>query len=113
MGLSASSLNPISKVSHRVTVPQAYTVENQSEVSDAFTEALKTTGANSVMAAPPVQYATATITTNRINQLEKNQEANRAYNDLAASFEGISTAYDQSSAATNYSMVGSRLDLFA
>ena len=113
MGLSASSLNPISSVEYRIATPQAYTVENQAEVSDAFEQALQTTGTGSVTAAPPVRYATANITTNRISQMQKNQETSRAYNDLAASFEGISTAYDAKSSGTSYAMVGSRLDLFA
>lgn len=114
MGLSASSLNPISAIEYRTTVPQAYTVENQSEVSDSFVEAMRGMGyANRVDAAAPVQYATASVSTNRIEMLQKNQEANKAYNDLAASFGGVSVSYGSARQAESYAVIGSRFDAFA
>ena len=114
MGLSASSLNPISAIEYRTTVPQAYTVENQSEVSDSFVEAMRGAGyANRVDATAPVQYATASVTTNRIEQLQRNQEANKAYNDLAASFGGVNVSYGAGRQAENYAVLGSQFDAFA
>ena len=114
MGLSASSLNPISSIEYRTTIPQAYNVENQSEVSDSFIEAMRGAGyANRVDAAAPVQYATASVSTNRIEQLHKNQEANKAYNDLAASFGGAAVSYGASSQANGYAVLGGQFDSFA
>ena len=114
MGLSASSLNPISAIEYRTTVPQAYTVENQSEVSDSFVEAMNSVGyANRVDAASPVQYATASVTTNRVEQLQKNQEANKAYNDLAASFGGTAAFYGAGRQAESYAVLGGQFDAFA
>lgn len=114
MGLSASSLNPISSIEYRTTIPQAYSVENQSEVSDSFVEAMQGAGAlNRVDAAPPVQYANASVTTNRIEQLHKNQEANKAYNDLASSFNGVNVSYGASRQAAGYEILGGSFDSFA
>ena len=114
MGLSASSLNPISAIEYRTTIPQAYTVENESEVSDSFVESLRGAGySNRVDAVSPVQYATANVSVNRIEQLQKNQETNKAYNDLAASFGGVSVAYGNASQSLGYSVVGSMFDSFA
>ena len=114
MGLSASSLNPISAIEYRTTVPQAYTVENQSEVSDSFVEAMRGVGyANRVDAVAPVQYATASVTTNRMEQLQKNQEVSKAYNDLAASFAGTTVSYGAGRQAAGYEVLGGQFDAFA
>lgn len=114
MGLSASSLNPISAIEYRTTIPQAYSVENQSEVSDSFVEAMKgVAGTNRVDAAPPVQYANASVSTNRVTQLHKNQEANKAYNDLASSFGGAAVSYGASRQAAGYEVLGGQFDSFA
>ena len=114
MGLSASSLNPISAIEYRTTVPQAYTVENQSEVSGSFVEAMRGAGyANRVDAAAPVQYATANVTTNRIEQLQRTQEANKAYKDLAASFGGVNVSYGAGRQAEGYAVLGGQFDAFA
>ena len=114
MGLSAASMNPISSIEYRVTTPQAYNVENQSEVSDSFVEAMQSVGyANRVEASSPVQYATASVSTNRISQLERNRDVNQAYNDIAAGFNGVGISYGSNMQNTNYAVVGSQLDLFA
>ncbi|MCR5546110.1 MAG: hypothetical protein K6F30_06470 [Lachnospiraceae bacterium] len=114
MGLSASSLNPISSIEYRVTTPQAYNVSNESEVSDSFVESLNSIDfSNRVDAAAPVQYATASVTTNRINQIQKNQEVNQAYNDIAASFGNQSISYGANSKNSGYELLGSQLDLYA
>ena len=114
MGLSASSLNPISAIEYRTTIPQAYRVENRSEVSDSFVEAMRGAEyANRVDAAAPVQYATANVTTSRIEMLQKSQEANKAYNDLAASFGGVNISYGTGRQAESYAVIGSQFDAFA
>ena len=114
MGLSASSMNPIVGIEYRVTTPQSYNLENKSEVSDSFVESLKASGfSNRVEGAAPVQYATASVTTNRIAQVQKNQEVNQAYNAIASSFGNQSISYGADSRNTSFNMLGSQLDLFA
>ena len=114
MGLSASSLNPISAIEYKMTTPRAYNVENQSEVSDSFVESLQASGySKRVEGAAPVQYATASVTTNRVSQVQKNQEVNRAYNAIAASFDGFSVSYGADRKNSSFEMLGSQLDLFA
>ncbi len=107
-------MNPISAIEYRVTTPQSYNVSNESEVSDSFVESLNSTGySNRVDAAAPVQYATASISTNRIGQIQKNQEVNQAYNSIAASFGNQSISYGADSKNTGYELLGSQLDLYA
>lgn len=114
MGLSASSLNPISAIEYKTTTPRAYNVENQSEVSDSFVESLQASGyTNRIEGAAPVVYATASATTNRIAQVQKNQEVNQAYNSIAASFENFSVSYGADLKYSSFDMLGSQLDLFA
>lgn len=114
MGLSASSLNPINAIEYKVTTPMAYNVENQSEVSDSFVESLQASGyTNRVDAAAPVVYATASVSTNRIAQVQRNQEVNQAYNSIAASFDNQSISYGANRQNNTYEMLGSQLDLYA
>ena len=84
MALSSSSMRPASGISYSSSRPMAYAVDYQSRVSSAFEDSLKVNGVDDIQAAAPVQYATATRTTNAIRQLEANRETNSAYNDLAA-----------------------------
>ena len=115
MGLSASSMNPISGISYRSTVPQAYTIDNQSDFSDAFTDSVKSLpSADAVEGAAPVQYATAYTMTRRVSQLEDSQRINEGLNSIARGFEGIATGYGSRGDVTRgYGMVGSQIDPFA
>ncbi len=122
MGLSVTRIGAVnsaygaSGVSQIGTVEQKpinYAIDNQSEVSGAFKSSLVGLGRDSVTGAAPVQYPTAQIETNRINQVEKNQEANRAFNAVAgAHLESVAT-YNAASMVQSYGMVGSQVDLFA
>ena len=113
MGLSVSSMNPISSVSNVTTTPQMYAVSNESQISSSFEDSMKINNTGSVFPTIPVQYPTAMVTENTINQIQSNQTVNQAYNNLAASFTGLSTGYDANSNANAYNMVGSNLDVFA
>ena len=115
MGLSTASLNPIQGVSYRSVVPQSYTVSNEADFSDAFTDSVKDlSSADSVMGPTPVQYPTATLRTKQIGQIEANQKINDGLNSIAMGFEGRATGYNSGGfSAMGYGMVGSRIDLFA
>lgn len=113
MALSSSSMRPASGISYSSSRPMAYAVDYQSRVSSAFEDSLKVNGVDDIQAAAPVQYATATRTTNAIRQLEANRETNSAYNDLAASFNGATTGYDRASHAQNFATIGANIDTFA
>jgi hypothetical protein len=92
------------------TRQSAVILENQSQVSDAFTESARIHGADgSVEAVPPVQYATASVESSRHTAAVKNQEMNQAYNAIADSFSGA-TGYDHTLSATNYTGIGQNVD---
>lgn len=92
--------------------PMNYAVENKTDFSVAFAEALSRTSAASIKAASPVGYANAQKVDSTA-QAVKAQEANRAYNSIAQNFSGISTGYSAASMATGYEMIGSSFDSIA
>ncbi|RKM57935.1 hypothetical protein D6855_12870 [Butyrivibrio sp. CB08] len=100
--------------------PMNYPVKNEGSVSDAFME---TGMSNAIMNVPPVVYPNAQEIPKAddesdplalsINTVQKSQEANRMYNDVASKFQGMTTGYAQNSEALSYGMSGSAIDLYA
>ncbi len=113
MGLSVASLEPISSLKQVSTRPEAYAVENQAEVSDAFSEAMKTAGADRVSGAAPVVYPNAQTQVNEVDRIGRSKQVSDVYNKIASSFKGATTGYDANSNAASYGMVGSNIDLYA
>ena len=115
MGLSASSMNPVQGITYRSTVPQAYSIENKSDFSDAFVQSVESLpSADAVEGAAPVQYPTASVVSRHIGQLEDSKRVAAGLNSIAASFEGLTTGYGRSGVGSRgYGMVGSTVDLFA
>lgn len=101
--------------------PMNYTVNNESEVSDAFAE----TGMDgSVKSVPPVVYPNArTVESSEGDEsnplklsadvARKSQQVNRFYNDVASGFRGMITGYNGSTQGLSYEMPGGTIDLFA
>jgi hypothetical protein len=93
-----------------------YALKNESKVSDAYTQSVeKTQGVgpfSSIGATNPVQYPNAREVDPAV-AVEKSQSANQKFNQVAASFSGLTTGYGSDSSAYGYSMVGSTLDLYA
>ena len=114
-GLSSASMNPIQQVTYRESVDQAYTIDNQSDFSDAFVDSVRDlSSAESVEGVPPVQYPTANVLTRRIGQIEEGMRVNAGYNSIAAGYEGVTVGYGRGGAASQgFGMVGSTIDLFA
>ena len=115
-GISPFGMSPIRPVSTREVRPQNFNVENESEVSDAFKESLEVNGGSGITGPSPVQYANASSKETEAAALEnaKNAtEVNDYYNKVAESFGGASTSYDAGGNASQYSMVGSHIDLLA
>ena len=117
MGLSVSSLRPITSVSYSQVTPKAYAVGNESEVSDVFRESVQNQGYDRVNEAPPVQYATAerkqvSSTSNRTGLLE-NQRMNQAFNKYLAGFLGKTTSYGVEGIGESVSFVGNHIDMYA
>ncbi len=113
-GISPMSMNPIMSVRSVETKPQNYAVENQSDVSDAFSQSLAVNGASGIMGPPPVQYANAQVSENETAQAGVDSaRANRYFNDIASAYQGMSTSYNANGAAEQYSMVGNSIDLMA
>jgi hypothetical protein len=114
MGLSVASLRPISGLSYVQQKPMNYTVDNQSDVSGAFVESMENASPAKVDAAPPVRYPTAQVSSiDSAEQVTRNQQVNRAYNNIASRYSGTVTGYGQDRAARAYGTVGQALDLFA
>ena len=99
--------------------PLNYNIKNKSEVSDDF---LETGMSGAIMNVPPVVYPNAQVVSKddendplalSANVVQKSQEANRMYNDIASRFQNMTVGYDQSSAGTSYGMTGNAIDLMA
>ena len=115
-GISSLSMNPVRPISASSVSPQNFSVENESEVSDAFSESLAVNGTDGITGPAPVQYANASRTRTDEAALENARsatEVNDYYNKVASSFEGASTSYDAGGNASGYAMVGSHIDLLA
>lgn len=108
------SMSPISTVRAVETKPQNYAVENESEVSDAFSQSLAANGVNGIIAPTPVQYTNAQTEETRIGGASADEaRMNRFFNDIASAYQGMSTSYDANGAAGQYAMIGSNIDLTA
>ena len=100
--------------------PMNYTIKNESEVSDAF---VQNRAQATIPNVTPVGYPNAQIISGdsdeedpmklAIGAVQKSQEVNKAYNDVAGKFQGMTVGYSQSQAGYGYEMAGSKLDLFA
>ena len=104
------STSPVSSVGSVETVPMNYAVDNESEVSDVYTQMMRTSGAGSIKGPSPVAYPNAQIQENQISQVQEQSKANSYYNDIAKGFSGMNTSYDASGAGSSYQMVGSQFD---
>lgn len=114
MGLSVASLNPISNVTMVTAKEQAYSISNQSGVSQAYKESINNTVTPKAVRGPaPVQYATARYDVSSNRGIQANRRMTRAYNDIAAGFNGVSTSYDRNRQASSYDLTGQGVDLFA
>ena len=115
MSLSVEGVRPVSgamSVSYIQPRPNAYQIENQSEVSDSYRQTQAVTPQDAVGAARPVRYANTDMAAQRASRMEESQRANKAYNDLVGSFGSKVSGYDSGLGATSYEVVGSNIDLF-
>ncbi len=113
-GIGPMSMNPISAIRPREIRPQNYAVENESEISDAFSESLEVNGANGITGPAPVQYTNAQATEFGGSGQRSSPSAARVsqfYNQVASSFQGAPTSYDAGGNAGQYAMIGSNIDL--
>lgn len=113
MGLSVTDLDPVSSVRRVTQRPEAYAVSNEAEVSDAFSESMKTASTNRVNGPAPVVYPNAQIQTNEVGQIRRSQQVSDVYNKIASSFGGAATGYGADMKAASYDMVGSNIDVYA
>lgn len=116
MSLAINAINAYSGMS--TVRPMNYSVQNQSEVSAAYTESTKE--AKSVGTFPsirnvdPVQYANANVVSvDPMEKLAKTQSVSKDLNAIASGFSGAITGYGSDSQSYGYQMVGSTLDLYA
>lgn len=66
MGLSVSAIRPYSSVSYTQKVDNAYALENQSEISDSYLDAVKNMNSLAdIDPSTPVQYANAQRVSNK------------------------------------------------
>lgn len=95
-------------------VNNAYNIENESQVSSAYTERAKAPESiNGVSPSDPVTYSNAVVQKNAVNHVDSSIEANKAYNALADEFAGQNVSYDRYSKGASYSMIGAHIDAYA
>lgn len=109
-----SSMNAISQISYVTQKPQSYALDNETQVSASYVQAMEQvsgeSGIQGVQATRPVQYANATNTS---DSLEVTRQVSQKYNEIASAFEGISTSYSADMRQQMYAMVGSSIDMYA
>ena len=114
MAFSVGGLSAYSNISY--IKPMNYAVENDSQVSDAYTQAVgQSRGTEtfpSVNPSGPVQYANS-YRVNPAAQVEASQKVGQQYNAIAAEFSGIATGYQSDSTSYSYQMIGSNFDMYA
>jgi hypothetical protein len=106
-------MNPISAIRSREIRPQNYAIENESEVSDAFTQAMAMQGVNGINGPSPVQYPNASVEENKVEAAEQSRQANQMFNKIASAYQGMNTSYNANGGAMSYGMVGNTIDLSA
>lgn len=115
MGLSVSSLNPISSAAYVVNSQHARSIENESAISSAYRESVGNTATNEGVLGPaPVQYTGRRNVLSGISRhITENRRVSKGLNNIAAEFSGVNTFYDRNFAANSYAVVGQGLDLMA
>ena len=114
MGLSVSSLNPISSASYVVGSQYTHNIENESDVSSAYRESAgNTVTKEGVRGAAPVQYVGRRSVFSGIGGITEGQRVSKGLNDIAAGFRGVNTSYNRDLGAGSYDLVGRGLDLMA
>ena len=92
-----------------------FNVSNESQVSAAYKQRVSEgAAADGVELVNPVVYPNAHVqAANKVKQVEGAIAADKAYNDLADKFSGVTTSYDAGSQGQAYSQVGQHVDLYA
>ncbi|ADL33080.1 hypothetical protein bpr_I0332 [Butyrivibrio proteoclasticus B316] len=119
MGISIGSIG--SPYGMSFVKPMNYTIKNQSEVSDEFTNhGAKGLVPNVTPVGYPNAQAVSTVEDDEedpmqmaIDMVKKSQEAGKMYNDVAQKFQGMTVGYSQNQGALSYGISGGNLDLFA
>lgn len=119
MGISIGSIG--SPYGMSFVNPMNYTIKNQSEVSDEFTNHgakglvpnVTPVGYPNAQAVSAVEDDNEDLMQMAIDMVKKSQETERMYNDVAQKFQGMTIGYSQDQGALSYGISGGNLDLFA
>lgn len=116
MALSIGSLGANTGIT--TTRPMNYTVENNSEVSSSYAEAMQNVDAAGALSdidvVSPVGYANAQKqTVDPTMKMQQSQDVNAKFNAVASQFAGTVTGYGSDSNSFGYALIGSNLDLLA
>ncbi len=92
-----------------------FNVSNESQVSTAYQQRVSEgAAADGVELVNPVVYPNAHVqAANRVKQVEGAIAADKAYNDIADKFSGLTTSYDAGSQGQAYQTIGQNVDLYA
>ncbi len=110
MALSIGRMGAASTVSYTSIKPQNYSLSNNSEVSSAY-EASRANETSGIGAVDPVQYPNATAQS-KSSAMVASSKMESAFNDIASSYEGMTTAYDPEGNGLQYDILGSNVDVF-
>ena len=93
--------------------PLSYGLSNQSATSVSFAESMQAVGGTQdIGAVSPTRYPNARL----VSPIEKTEETvrvSKAFNDIAASFEGLTNGYNRVSQGTSYETTGASIDVYA
>ncbi len=96
--------------------PLEYSIDNQTQTSDAYSDSLRTTDEAAVDAVSPVFYPDAqevpSISTAAELDTDAITQASMAYNKIAEGFAGTVTSYTAGGESAGYQTVGSGLDIY-
>lgn len=111
-GVSASSgSSGISRVANN-----RFSVSNQSDVSDVYNErtAQGAGAADGVELVNPVVYPNAHVqAATKVQKVEAAISADKAYNEVADKFSGLTTSYDAGRQGQGYDTIGANIDVYA
>ncbi|MCR5272024.1 MAG: hypothetical protein K6E13_03470 [Lachnospiraceae bacterium] len=110
-GLGISGIGNISSM-NRIE-PLQYSVKNEAEVSDVFTNE-SVSGGGKVDSVNPVIYpnARSSSTTTPSVDTARIMQASKEYNEVALGFGGMNTGYSSTAASYGYGIEGSLFDTY-
>lgn len=97
------------------SVSRNYALSNQSSVSSVYQQQKVNSAASTkgIGIVNPVQYPNADIQAKQADKVEDSIKTEQAFNQVAAAYQNMTTAYNAGGMAEAYGMTGSTINLMA